>query len=148
MAGQELFPYTTMAYWVVKILDIFYKCFQTKKGTLIWYFTNKDLQSMYHFPNPKYTCSKEYVEGFIKEHGHLLGKIRKWRQDLNNHKIKEIGKCSLDSLTTYFSKFVAIMSRLQALPDASKLLDGVFAFYIFYWATILSDNLASHILDS
>jgi len=108
---------------------------------------------MYHLPNPHYKYNKAYAERFIKKLGHLSEQIRPWRKDSNEHKAVESGKYLVDSLSCPFSQVTVMLCRLHALPNVSKfpnewipLIDGALKGYIFDWDTLLSDNLATHIL--
>lgn len=119
-------------------MDISERHIQTLKGMMIGSFSSKDLQSMYHFPNPQCVYNTKYVKAFIKENGHLLEKIRQWWKDPNKHKDEENGKYSIDSLTTPFSQVAAMVCQLHALPNVSKfpntwvpLVDGAIEGFIF-----------------
>jgi len=72
---------------------------------------------MYHLPEPQCKYDKEYVEAFLKEHGHAPKQIGGWRKDSNTHKREESGKYVFDSLIGPYSQIAAMMCTLHALPN-------------------------------
>lgn len=134
-------------------MNIFERHIQTSKVTIIGSFASEYLKTMYHLPNPYLIYNEYFFEAFIKEYGHPSKQFQQWRKDPNKHKAEEYGKYSIDSLATPFSQFAAMMCQMHTQPNVSKfldtwvsLMDGVIDGFIFYQATILSDNLAFHIL--
>lgn len=146
-------PYTDTVQWVMDNISIVDRHIIKNKHTFIGYFSNENLRRMYHLPQPQCKYDKEYIEAFLKEHGHASEPIRGWRKDSNKQKIEEIGKYVVDSLVGPYSQIVAMMCRLHALPNVQKLPDqwvtlinGALEGFIFDWAIILSNNLSTHIL--
>lgn len=105
-ARPRLFSYTDMIRWVVDTVNIIEWKFHTQKGSIIGSFTAKDLQAMYHLPDPQCIYKREYVQDLIKKNGEPADSIGDWRKDSNKHKTEESGEYSINSITSPFSQIV------------------------------------------
>jgi len=87
----RLLPYTDLVQWVIDNLSIVDRRIIKKKKIVIKSFSSEDLWKMYHHPEPQCKYEKEYIEAFLKEHGHASKPINGQRKESNKQKREESG---------------------------------------------------------
>jgi len=109
---------------------------------------------MYHLPEPPATYNKQFMEKFAKENECLAEFIKDWSRRDEPLKKDKHGMYSIGSLTSPYCFAAAMICRLFGKPDINKfspewlpLLNAAVNATIVDWAKILSDNLATTILN-
>ncbi len=117
-------------------------------------FQPNDLRQMYYLPEPEKKYNKVFQEKFRDEHETESAPIREWRQNPAKHKHESSGKYFVDSLCSHYCYAGAMMCRIWGLHDSSKLsiemvplMEAVVNSEIMDWGNILSDKLATAILE-
>lgn len=109
---------------------------------------------MYHLPEPQATYSKQFMEKFTKENEYLVECTKEWSRRDETLKKDKHGVYNTGSLTSPYFFAAAMLCRLFGKLGVNKfssewmpLLDAVTNATIVDWAKILSDNLATTILN-
>jgi len=128
--------------------------FSMVDGRVFSSFKPKDLRKMYHLPLPKKRYNKAFLEAFSKENNSESAPINKWRHLPEKHKYESSGKYFVDSLASPYCYVGAMMSRMWGQHDSAKftidmvlLMEVAINGYVMDWANILSDRLATAILE-
>ena len=90
----------------------------------------------------------------MKENDIESDPIRQWRHFPSRHKHETLGMYSVDSLASPYYYVGALMCRLFGVHNSAKfsiymvpLMEATVHDYIMYWANILSDKMATEILE-
>jgi len=153
-AIEQMLPYIDIVKWAIEEIPITDKTFCTADRRISGSFQPESLRQMYHLPKPEKKYNKEYLEKFAKENEIESAPIRDWRQNPAKHKHESSGKYSVDSLCSPYCYARIMMCRLWGLHDSSNftiemvpLMESACNSEIMDWATILSDKLATSILE-
>ena len=153
-AREQILPYTDVVRWAIEELPITDRTFCTRDGRVFGSFQANDLRQMYHLPEPEKKYNKAFLEKFRSENETESEPIRNWRQNPAKHKHKSSGMYSVDSLCSPYCYAGIMMCRLWGLHDSSNftiemvpLMEAACNSEIMDWGTILSDKLATAVLD-
>lgn len=109
---------------------------------------------MYHLPEPQASYNKQFVEKFAKENEDLAYYTKSQSAKEEPLKKDKNGMYATGSHAYPYCFVTAMLCRLFGKPDINKfssewlpLLDAATNSTIMDWAQILSDNLASTILN-
>jgi len=154
VAREQMLPYTDVVKWAIEEIPIADRTFCTVDGRIFGSFQPESLRQMYHLPKPEKKYNKEYLEKFARENEIESEPIRDWRQNPAKHKHESSGKYSVDSLCSPYCYAGIMMCRLWGLHDSSNftiemvpLMESACNSEIMDWATILSDKLATAVLE-
>ena len=153
-AREQMLPYTDIVKWAIEEIPITDRTFCTKDGWIFGSFQPESLRQMYHLPKPEKKYNKEYLEKFSRENEIESAPIRDWRQNPAKHKHESSGKYSVDSLSSPYCYAGIMMCRLWGLHDSANftiemvpLMELTCNSEVMDWATILSDKLATAVLE-
>ena len=153
-AREQILPYTDVVRWAIEEIPILDRTLSARDGRVFGSFRVEDLRQMYHLPKPEKIYNKAFLEKFSSENEVESEPIREWRQNPAKHKHESSGKYSVDSLASPYCYAGIMMCRLWGLHDSSNftiemvpLMEAAVNSVIMDWATILSDKLATAVLD-
>jgi len=153
-AREQILPYTDVVRWEIEEIPITNRTFCTIDGRIFGSFQPDNLRQMYHLPIPEKKYNKAFLEKFSKENEIESEPIREWRQNPAKHKHESSGKYSIDSLCSPYCYAGIMMCRLWRLHDSTNftiemvlLMEAACNSEIMDWATILSDKLATAVLE-
>jgi len=154
VAREQILPYTDVVRWAIEEIPITDRTFCTRDGRIFGSFQAKDLRQMYHLPEPEKKYNKAFLEKFRSENETESEPIRDWRKNPAKHKHETSGKYSVDSLCSPYCYAGIMMCRLWGLHDSANftiemvpLMEVACNSEIMDWSLILSDKLATAILD-
>jgi len=154
VAREKFLPYTDVVRWLIEEIPVLNRTFCTVDERIFGSFKPDDLRKMYHLPKPEKKYNKAFLEKFSAENETESAPIRQWRQNPAKHKHESSGKYFVDSLSSPYCYDGAMMCRMWGMHDSVKftiemvpLMEAVVNSYVMDWANILSDKLASAILD-
>lgn len=140
--------------WVVEKILATNRTFCIADGRIFDSFQPNDLGKMYHLPEPEKWYNKAFLEEFAKENESESDPIKKWRHFPEKNKHESSSKYSVDSLTSPYCYVGAMMCRMWGIHDSAKftieiipLMEAAINGYVMDWANILSDKLATTILE-
>lgn len=143
-----------MVRWVVEKIPVSNKTFCITDGRIFNSFQLEDLRKLYHLPQLEKRYNKVFLEAFVKENDSESAPIKKWRHFPEKNKNESSGKYFVDSLASPYCYDGAMMCRMWRILDFAKftiemvpLTKAAINGYAIDWANILSDNLATTILE-
>lgn len=150
----KVLPYNDMGRWIIESIATTDKTFTTSEGKVFRSFREEDLRQMYHLPQPDKQYNKAFLEAFSKENDIEVDPIRQWRHFSTKHKHETSGMCSVDSLAFPYCYAGVMMCKLFRVHNSAKfsidmvpLMEAAINGYIMDWANILSDIMATEILE-
>lgn len=151
---SKILPYTNIVKWIIDHTEISDRKFKTQNQEFMGSFTPSNLRRMYHLPEPQASYNKQFVENFAKENKDLVDYTKSWSTKEEPLKKDKNVMYTTGSLSSPYFFAAAMLCRLFGKPDINEfssewlpLLDAATNATIMYWAQILSDNLASAILN-
>lgn len=154
VAREKILPYIDVVRWVVEEILVSNRTFYTVDGRVFGSFQLDELRKMYHLPEPEEKYNKYFLKKFANKNETESTPIRQWRQNPPKHKHESSGKYFVDSLASPYCYVGAMMCRIWGLHDSSKfdiemvpLMEATTSSYVMDWANILTDKLATAILD-
>jgi len=154
VARPKLLPYTDMVKWIVENVTIEDKEFVTSRQVVIDSFKLKDIRRMYHLTEPHMVYDKAFVEKFSAENEEPFEVIKQWMSNPSTHKMDRTDMYLVSSIATPYLYISTMLCRLFGYENTTKFsvewvppIDAASNSIIMDWATILSNNLAHHIIE-
>ena len=140
--------------WVVEEIPVSNITFCKTEGRIFGSFQPNDLRKMYHLPEPEKQYNKAFLEKLANENQSESAPTKQWRHFPEKHKHESSGKYSVDSLASPYCYAGAMMCRMWGIHDSAKftiemvpLMEAIINSYVIDWENILSDKLATTILE-
>jgi len=131
-----------MVKWIIENVNIEDKEFVTSRKVVISSFKPKDIKRVYHLPPPHKVYDKALVEKFATENEEPSKVIKQWRENLSKH-----NRGSLFIHAAMLCRLFGYANDTKFSVEWVPLIDAASNSTAMDWVTILSNNLACHIIE-
>jgi hypothetical protein len=160
VARPRLFSYTDMVIWALDKIDVPTRSILNNEGKVIGSFRREHIQVMYKLSlTHKHTLNSEFLAAFqqkecVEGEQSYSDMIKGWVRDENSFRANAQGIYATASLNDYMRYLAMMLCRLYGKRDSNHfyaewtpLLEEVSEERSFNWHKIMSDNIASEVIE-